>query len=384
MDQSFLDSVLKATKDYWFLITLVASIVLTLAYMIVFRVNPWDQQRSVKLRRDRVRFHNGVGYSLIESGHFTEALGEFEEALKLSAEDQTALNGKYLANLFINIGSPTADPAIGFAIQRRMTETDGLKREQHLHIIDKYLGDLHIRISNFPKATQYYRSALDRKPDYPDALLALGWQHYQADGDIDAMEGMFRKLTEIDPYDFRGYHGLGYALYMKAIREPDAEGRSSLIREASVQSGRAKDLVFNQLNIVMDFGEVSRSVNPELSLFYHGYGKKIMSDPTLRDLGDNRYPLVARLLMTDNLVVDVEGKEGKQSWIAYLTALDYLAMERMFDDPKYAAEHKRLYEKAQRLDPDKIIHHIYADQLKILDLLLPAKEVNDETVSTSE
>ncbi|MEO8041660.1 MAG: hypothetical protein ABI646_03520 [Acidobacteriota bacterium] len=39
MDQNFLDSVLKATKDYWFLITLVASVALTLAYMFVFRVN---------------------------------------------------------------------------------------------------------------------------------------------------------------------------------------------------------------------------------------------------------------------------------------------------------------------------------------------------------
>ena len=68
------DTILKATKDYWFLITLVASVVLTLAYMVVFRINPWDQQRAVKLRRDRVKFHNTIGYSLIESGRFKDAL----------------------------------------------------------------------------------------------------------------------------------------------------------------------------------------------------------------------------------------------------------------------------------------------------------------------
>jgi len=179
MDQSFLDTVLKATKDYWFLITLVASVILSLAYMIIFRVNPWDQQRAVKLRRDRVRFHNSVGYSLIETGHFADARAEFEESLTLSAEDQTAVNGKYLANLFINIGSPIADPAIGFAIHRRITENDSLKREQHLHIIDKYLGDLYMRICDVPKGLEYYRSALTRKPDYPDALYAIGWQYYQ-------------------------------------------------------------------------------------------------------------------------------------------------------------------------------------------------------------
>src|SRR5687768_13219596 len=146
MDQSYLDAILKATKDYWFLITLVASIALTLAYMVVFRVNPWDQQRSLKLRRDRVRFHNAMGYTLIESGHFADARGEFEEAIKLSAEDQTALNGRYLANLFINIGSAVADPAISFAILDHISDTHALQRDQHLHIRDKLLGDLHTSI----------------------------------------------------------------------------------------------------------------------------------------------------------------------------------------------------------------------------------------------
>src|SRR6187549_3668624 len=113
MDQNFLDTVLRVTKDYWFLITLVGSVILTLGYMIIFRVNPWDQQRTVKLRRERVRFHNSVGYALIETGHYADARSEFEEALDLAAEDQTAVNGKYLANLFISLNSPVSDPAIG-------------------------------------------------------------------------------------------------------------------------------------------------------------------------------------------------------------------------------------------------------------------------------
>ena len=372
MDENFLDTVLKVTKDYWFLITLVGSVILTLGYMIIFRVNPWDQQRAVKLRRDRVRFHNSVGYSLIETGHFADAHAEFEESLKLSAEDQTAVNGKYLANLFINIASPIADPAIGFAIHRRITENDSLKREQHLHIIDKYLGDLYMRICDVPRGLEYYRSALKRKPDYPDALYAIGWHYYQGgQGDLAEMEHMFRKLTEVDPHGYRGFHGLGYALYMKAIVETDAEARRALISEASAQSGAAKDLYFNQVNIVMDFGEISRSVNPELSLFFHDYGKKILTDPVLRELGDNPYPLLNRLLMSDG-EINIESKDDKLAWISYQQALDHLAVYRTSGESKNADEHKRLYEKAQRLDSTKVIHYIYADQLAILDLLLPA------------
>jgi hypothetical protein len=372
----FLDTVLSATKEYWFLITLVASITLTVAYMIVFRVNPWDQQRSAKLRRDRVRFHNSVGYSLIETGHFDDARAEFEESLKLSPEDQTAVNGKYIANLFINISSPVADPAIGFAIHRRITENDSLKREQHLHIIDKYLGDLYMRIADIPKATEYYRSALARKPDYPDALYEMGWHYYQGgQGDLAEMERMFRKLTEVDPHGYRGFHGLGYALYMKALGETDVETRKALIREASRQSGAAKDLYYNQLTVVMDFGEVSRSVDPELSLSFHDYGKKVITDPELCDQGGNRFPLLNRLLRSEG-EINIATKDDKLAWIAYQTALDHLAMYRMTNDPKDAEEHHRLFDRAKRLDSNKFIHYIYVDQLAVLNLLLPA--VNKE------
>lgn len=373
MDQSFLDTVLRVTKDYWFLITLVASVLLTLAYMIVFRVNPWDQQRSAKLRRDRVRFHNSVGYTLIEGGHFDGARDEFEESLKLSAEDQTALTGRYLANLFINLGSETADPAIGFVIHRHLTETNALEREHHLHIIDKYLGDLYMRIADVTKGRDYYRSALNRKPDYPDALYELGWYHYDGEEDLAEMERLFRKLTEVDPYGYRGFHGLGYTLYMKALDEPDFDTRAGLIREAAEQSGAAKDLFYNQLNIVMDFGEVARSVNPLLSLDYHNHGKKILTDPVLRDVGKNSYPLVHRLLRTERgTYINVRNKDEKLSWIAYQKALDYLAMERRSGDPQHREAHQRQFEKANKLDSDGFIQRIYADQLSILDMLLPA------------
>jgi tetratricopeptide (TPR) repeat protein len=373
MDQSFIDSVLRATKDYWFLITLIASVLLTLAYMIVFRVNPWDQQRSAKLRRDRVRFHNSVGYTLIETGHYEDARAEFEESLRLSAEDQTALNGKYLANLFINLASPVSDPAIGFAIHRQITETGSLTREHHMHIIDKYLGDLHMRITDIARATEYYRSALKRKPDYPDALYELGWYYYgDGQGDIAKMEEIFRKLTEVDPHGYRGFHGLGYALYMKALREEDAKVRTSLVREAAEQSGAAQNLFYSQLNVAMDFGEVARSVDPELSLVFHEYGKKLVSDPVLSMTGNNQASLQARIL-TGEGEITIDTKDEKRAWIAYQIALDHLAIERTAGEKEHAAEHKRLLEKAQRLDAEKKIFRLYLDQLAILDLLKPAK-----------
>ncbi|HKP69108.1 MAG TPA: tetratricopeptide repeat protein [Pyrinomonadaceae bacterium] len=367
-----LDPILKATKDYWFLITLVASVVLTLAYMIIFRINPWDQQRAVKLRRDRVKFHNAIGYSLIESGRFTEALSEFEESLKLSAEDETALNGRYISNLFLSFDAPVSDPAVGIAIQQHLSKTDALKRECHLHVIEKYLGDLHDRIGNRPRAEEHYEAALKQKPDYPHALYSVGWLRY-ADGRsrVGEMEQLFRKLTEVSPYDFRGYHGLGYALYMKATGDGlDAQTRKTLMTEATDHAGRARDLIYNQLNVVMDFGEVARSTDPWLSLHFHKFAKKIVTDPELRDSGENRFPIWAKLLMSDDSL-GIEGKDAKLSWINYQRALDYLAMERMNLDPGDGGDHKTFFDRARRLDTENQILKIYNDQLEVLNLLLP-------------
>ena len=378
MDQNFFETVLRVSKDYWFLITLVASFVLTVGYMVFFRVNPWDQQRAAKLRRDRVKFHNAVGYSLLESGHFKEAKGEFEESLKLSNEDQTALNGKYLANLFIAIAQPTTDPAIGFAIERHISSTADLRSEEHRHIIDKYLGDLHMRISKVSEGVRYYEAALKRKPDYPNALYSMGWYYYEVEGNFDGMERMFRRLTASAPHDYRGYHGLGYALYMKALHEADPETRTATIHEAAKQSGLAKDLVFTQLNIVMDLAEVARSVNPELSVFFHGVGKGIIEDAKLYRSGDNPFPLFARLLKQDGQSVTLDTKDEKLSWVAYHTAVDFLALERMPGDANYSDDHDRYFEEAKKFDPNETVLDIYNDQRAILDALMPA-EVSEET-----
>ncbi len=370
MDHSSLRRFVDAVKEYWFLITIVGSAALTVAYMVVFQVNPWDKQRSAKLRRERVRFHNAVGHALLEAGNFKVAKNEFDEALKLAAVDHAALNGRYLAQLFLGFDSPEWNPAVGLAIQSHLAETRAIGSEQLLHVIDKYLGDLHARISNDDLAKSYYEKALKRKPDYPDALYTVGWRHYSNGPDIDAMEAAFRKMTQVSRFDYRGFHGLGYALYMKTIREPDTKLRSTLIADAAEQSGSAKNLFFNQLNIIMDFGEVARSVDPRLSLFFHERGKKVLEDPALSEMGENPLGLYARLLTREGGVY-LDGNKQKLIWVEYQIALDYLALYRLQAQQDADKQHHRRLAKALSMDPDQAIHPIYTDQLAILDLLVP-------------
>src|SRR5689334_18326477 len=141
--------VLTWIKDYWFLITLFVSVSISIAYMVIFRVNPWDAQRSAKLRREQLQFHNTVGHTLLDQGRFPAAKNEFEEALKLVPEDQSALNGRYLAELFLAFDQPDWDPAVALAIQGHMESTSVIEQHRIAHVVQKYLGDLNGRIGNF-------------------------------------------------------------------------------------------------------------------------------------------------------------------------------------------------------------------------------------------
>jgi tetratricopeptide (TPR) repeat protein len=322
------------------------------------------------LRRQSVKFHNSVGHELLERGRFSAAKSEYEEALKLAAVDQNALNGLYLSDLFLGLDSPDWDPASGLAIQRHLEKMRSIEQGNLAHVMQKYLGDLNYLIGNVEAACRYYEKALDRKPDYPDALYKMGWFFYSEKSDADGMEDAFRRMAKIDLYDYRGLHGLGYALYMKAIREKDETHRAVLIKDAALQSGLALGLHINQLNIVMDFGEVARSGDPASSVRFHQMGRRIIEDPVRSEIGENRFTLEANLIVREGKVY-LETMKQKLAWSEYQLALDYLALQRKNLQPDGKQQHDLRLTQAKSLDPDQEVYPIYLDQLEILDRLLP-------------
>jgi tetratricopeptide (TPR) repeat protein len=361
-------SILHVIKEYWFLITLLISLVVTLVYMVVFRVNPWDVHRETKQRREQIRFHGQAGYALLEAGHFKQSKEEFERALSLKPTDHTALNGRYLCDLFLAMDSPVWNPAIGLVVQHQLAQLGVIRQHSLIHVVEKYLGDLHYKTGKPGDGKRHYENALALKPDYIDALYTLGWFHYLEDSDVPMMERCFRKMVGADGYDYRGYHGLGYALYMQAIKEEDAERRKQLITDAASQGEQAKNLSINTLNIVMDFGEIARSANPSLSVYFHERGLLIVDDPVLSAAGDNPFSLTAQMLtMPDTVFLDTPDR--KRAWIHYQLALDQVAMKRLgFQTPE---TEDALMEKARALDTTQQVYPVYVDQLTILDRFLP-------------
>ncbi len=368
---------LQDIKDYWFLISLAISLVLTMLYMVVYEVSPWDKYREIQYKRQQVTFHNKIGYALLERGYFTEAKEEFDNAARLNASNFEAINGRYLSQLFLALESPESDPALGLAFQRHLDELGIIKRKNLLHIVVKYLGDLHYSIGHLDSCRKYYLEAIEIYPGYIDALQSSGWflyfQRYQSEANLCDMVAAFRKITELDPYDYRGFHGLGYALYMQAIFDQDADKRATLVHEAALQSERAMNLQINRINILGDFGEVARSVNPELSIYYHELAVKKLNDPSLNKLPIINNVLSVELIMSQGGML-IDSEASRCAWITYQMALDHLAIARKNTDNSHAEIHASLYKKAAELDANEQMLPVYQDQLAILDLLLPASD----------
>ena len=363
---------LRVVKDYWFLITLAASLLLSGIYMYVFHVTPWDTYRQIELRRNRVALYDEVGQRLLENGQYQQAVVEFDRALALDPLDDSAQWGRYLAELQIALPLPTWEASVWSAEREPLMRLARGREDQVGHVLEKYLGDVEQKIGNFKEAAAHYERALSMKPNYLDALYAYGWFSYATEPNRQRMETMFRRMTEADPYDYRGFHGLGYALYMRAVAAAGERGGDA-IREAAMQSQRASYLKFQQLNVMVDFGEVARTVYPQLSQWFHEQALKLLDNPETASLPQVRTILEARLIKTD-VSVFIESDIQRRAWVTYELALDHLATTRLEGktNNKEQRSHDELLSTARKLDARDEIYPIYRDQLAILDQFLPA------------
>jgi tetratricopeptide (TPR) repeat protein len=150
--------------------TLAATIVL-----LMLGMSTWSQGHSYRdaetLWRDTLAknprcwmAHNNLGTLLILSGRAPEAIGEFEEALRLKPDYiEASIN---LGNAFVSKGRVT--DAIGPYEQALRVKPDSAEAHTGLGIALDRMGQ-------FAEAAGHYEQALRIKPDYPQALNNLAW-----------------------------------------------------------------------------------------------------------------------------------------------------------------------------------------------------------------
>jgi tetratricopeptide (TPR) repeat protein len=364
---------LQFLKEYWFLITLGISVLTAIAYMVVFQVTPWDKYREISDRNKVIKLHIQLGQALLDAGYYEAAASEFEHSLKLLPSNHEALSGKRKTHLFLEFYDPDWKPG------RAVAYLEVFKNQED-HNILLFMGMLHYQIGDADKAFEYFEkadAAFKRNDDskgtgYYDALFNLGWLFYDK-GDYDGMMNYFQKMKDAMPYDYRGYHGMGYALYMKAI-----DVSSSNCRDAIKLLNGAVDLLRKAYNYVpniavvnTDVGEIARVIDPDFSIFFHKRAMACISDDRLFSLRDNNGAVSAILILSGNEPVVLTEKEDKIAWINYLLALDYYvkAFLKSRDDPDLG-RHDLYLKQAQSIEKARAPKMIYEDQKLVTDRLL--------------
>ena len=341
--------------------------------MLVFQVTPLDKYYEIKHKREQVEFHNLIGYNLLERGHYGLAKKEFERAINLTSTDYDSLNGQYLSELFLAMETPAWDPAIGITIQSSVKKLGIIDEKKLQHIVEKYFADFYSYVGNFKEAQLHYEKALSLKPDYIDTLYTYGWFCYSNIPDLKKMELLFSNMVEADIYDYRGFHGYGYALYMQAINKRNSEHRIEMMENAYKQSDRASRLKINQINVVIDFGEIARTINPILSIWYHKRGLELLDNPVTSQLPENESTFEIRLLTKKDSEkkdpVSLKTSAEKRALISYQLALDYLILYKKEKSPEHKKLHGNFLSEAKALDKMGNVIPIYEDQLKIIALL---------------
>lgn len=380
-DSSWFFSLIKNIKEYWFLVALVTSGVTVALYMIVFNVTPWDVHVETRNKRQQTQHHVQVGFDLLERAKYQLAKTEFERALSLTPTSESAISGRYLSELFIDMNSADWDPAVGLSLEKRLEERfrDNRDYQERRHIIEAYLGDLHAGVSDFSVAKKHYEEAIRMKANYWGALKSYYSLVYSDSANLgldDEERG--RKLIElgeslvaIDSYDYRGMHALGYALYEAAIAESDESLRDELLGRAVAQSFKAYQLKGNEFEVVADLGEIIRHKEPEVSLDYHRWAREILDQPKEDQPNTMGLSVFIRLHRSSGTLA--VAKQDKKTVLMYYIALDYLAMYRIGGKKRDLNLHRESLLAAKKLDPDLVIADVYEDQLKVLDMLLPAK-----------
>ena len=360
-------------KEYWFLITLAISVLTAIAYMVIFQVTPWDKYREISERNKVIKLHTRLGQALLDAGFYKEAASEFEHSLKLSPSNHEALSGKRKTHLFLAFDDPDWKPGPATAYLE-------VFKNQQDHNILLFMGRLHEKIGDTDKAFKYFEkadsafkpSAGSEQGGYCDALFNLGWYVYDK-GDYDGMINYFLRLKDAMPLDYRGYHGMGYALYMKAIdvSASDYQGAVKLLDDAVDLLNIAFNYVPNIIVVNTDVGEIARVIDPKFSIFFHERAMECITNDQLYSLPDNNGTISAILLLSGSETVFLTEKDDEIAWVNYLLALDYYAKAFLKNrDAPDLGRHDQYLQEAQSIEKTDAPKKIYEDQKLITDRLL--------------
>jgi tetratricopeptide (TPR) repeat protein len=190
------------------------SVVVLLSFLTFQRNRDYNSeltiwQDTVEKCPDNPRAHNNLGKALFQAGQVPEAIGHYEQALRIQPDNAEPQN---------NLGAALMK-------QGRLPEAIG-HYEQALRIRANYaeahnnLGVALMRQGRLPEAIGHYEEALRLRPDYPEAYNNLGIASVQL-GQVPEAIGHYEEALRLKPDYAEAHYNLGVAL-LRLGRVPEA------------------------------------------------------------------------------------------------------------------------------------------------------------------
>jgi tetratricopeptide (TPR) repeat protein len=201
-------------------------------------------EQALRLKPDAFDAHNNLGSALMDLGRVPDAMEQFQEALRLKPDLAAARNN--LGNALFDMGRVTE--AIG-------QYKEALRAKPDFAAAHYNLGMVLARAGRMPEAMEQWDEALRLKPDYVEAHNTLGVAFYQL-GEVTEAIQQYEQALRIRPNYVEARHNLGVALteagriqeaigqYERVLQlKPDSAEAHSCLGDILLRSGRVTEAI---------------------------------------------------------------------------------------------------------------------------------------------
>ncbi len=237
----------------------------------------------------------------LNRGMYSEALAQYEQALKLCPECPIVLTGRKKTEFFREVAETDFNPG---ALIERLKNIPGVS-EDDLHV-RLLTGNINAQMGKGEKAESIYLEITRKEPEFAEAWFSLGVL-YHKQGNREQARNMYEKAVRISENNFR---------YLDNLAWIDLEAGQY---QSAVQS--YKKMLAADNNFLLAYAEIAKALwmdkKPKKALFYQRNLIKKMENPRIAYYPLNKDPWFFPL-KDESVILDKQ--KTKKYYAAYSLA----------------------------------------------------------------
>ena len=296
----------------------------------------------------KVDAHLASATRFLNSGMYSDALAQYEQALALCPECPKAVTGKKKAEFFKEAAENEYNPGDMLA---RLKNIPGLPEDDpHIGLLT---GNMNARLGEEEKAERIYLEITRKEPEFAEAWFSLGVL-YHKQGNREKARSMYEKAVRISENNFRYLDNLAYSCLETG------------------QYGRAVESYEKLLNadasFLLAYAEIAKALwmdkKPDMALFYQGNLMKKMGNPMIADFPLNKapwfFPVNGKSVILDNLT-------AKKYYAIYSLAATYCLLGLASEVELYVNKADRLKIESEDAIPVQYIQTLIEHDLSDIE-----------------